>query len=282
MTPAAAAPRLSDQQLLDFSGLVGEADSVELKLSVPERHQRSAIAALGLDPLDAQVRLVHFFDTPELDLERTGVVVRARRVQGKGDDSVIKLRPVVPSELPAGLRRSAGFFVEVDAMPGGFVCSASLKGRPKSPGIRETLHAGRSLRRLFSKEQRAFYAEHAPAGIELDDLRMLGPIFVLKLKGVPEGFGRRLVVELWLYPDGARILELSTKCAPSEAFQVAAELRTYLVELRPARLHRAADQDAQGARVLRPPAGVSRVSDPPSRRSWPSARRSAGRWSTRP
>ncbi len=134
MTPAAAAPRLSDQQLLDFSGLVGEADSVELKLSVPERHQRSAIAALGLDPLDAQVRLVHFFDTPELDLERTGVVVRARRVQGKGDDSVIKLRPVVPSELPAGLRRSAGFFVEVDAMPGGFVCSASLKGRPKPPG----------------------------------------------------------------------------------------------------------------------------------------------------
>ena len=64
---------------------------------------------------------------------------------------------------------------------------------------------------------------------------MLGPIFVLKLKGVPEGFGRRLVVELWLYPDGARILELSTKCAPSEAFQVAAELRTYLVScgLRP-------------------------------------------------
>jgi len=229
MTPAAAAPRLSDEQLLDFSGLVEDADSVELKLSVPERQQRSAVAALGLDPLDAQVRLVHFFDTPALDLERAGVVVRARRVQGKGDDSVVKLRPVVPSELPAGLRRSAGFFVEVDAMPGGYVCSASLKGRPKPPGVRETLLAGRPLHKLFSKEQRAFYAEHAPAGIALDDLRMLGPIFVLKLKGVPEGFRRRLVVELWLYPDGARILELSTKCPPSEAFQVAGELRTYLV-----------------------------------------------------
>jgi hypothetical protein len=229
MTPAAAAPRLSDEQLLDFSGLVEDADSVELKLSVPERQQRSAVAALGLDPLDAQVRLVHFFDTPALDLERAGVVVRARRVQGKGDDSVVKLRPVVPSELPAGLRRSAGFFVEVDAMPGGYVCSASLKGRPKPPGVRETLLAGRPLHKLFSKEQRAFYAEHAPAGIALDELRMLGPIFVLKLKGVPEGFRRRLVVELWLYPDGARILELSTKCPPSEAFQVAGELRTYLV-----------------------------------------------------
>ena len=52
----------------------------------------------------------------------------------------------------------------------------------------------------------------------------------MKLKGVPPGYGRKLVVELWLYPDGARILELSTKCAPSEAFQVAVETRAFLME----------------------------------------------------
>jgi hypothetical protein len=34
------------------------------------------------------------------------VVVRARHVQRRGDDSVIKLRPIVPDELPAGLRQS--------------------------------------------------------------------------------------------------------------------------------------------------------------------------------
>ena len=225
----AAAPLLSDEGLLELSDLVGDADSVELKLSVPERHQRSAIAALGIDPLESQVRLVHFFDTPGLDLERAGVVVRARRVQGRGDDTVVKLRPVVPAELPAELRRIEGFFVEVDAMPGGFVCSASLKARPKGRGVRETLTGGRPLAKLFTKDQRAFYAEHAPAGIGFEDLRLLGPIFVLKLKGVPEGYGRRLVVELWLYPDGARILELSTKCPPGEAFQRAAELRAYLL-----------------------------------------------------
>ena len=39
---------------------------------------------------------------------------------------------------------------------------------------------------------------------------------------------RRIVTELWLYQDGSRILELSTKCAPNEAFQVAAEARVYL------------------------------------------------------
>ena len=41
---------------------------------------------------------------------------------------------------------------------------------------------------------------------------------------------RRLVAELWLYPDGSRILELSTKCKPGEAFQVAAETRAFLAE----------------------------------------------------
>jgi hypothetical protein len=35
------------------------------------------------------------------------------------------------------------------------------------------------LRKLFSKEQRSFFADHAPEGVELDDLRILGPVFVL-------------------------------------------------------------------------------------------------------
>ncbi len=59
---------------------------------------------------------------------------------------------------------------------------------------------------------------------------MLGPIFVLKLRFVPPELKRKLVTELWLYDDGSRLLELSTKCAPGEAFQVAAEVRAYLTE----------------------------------------------------
>jgi len=84
------------------------------------------------------------------------------------------------------------------------------------------------IRKLFSKDQRNFYAEHAPDGIELDALTLLGPIFVLKLSQTPHDFGRKLVAEMWLYPDGARILELSTKCPPKEMFQAAAEARAYL------------------------------------------------------
>jgi hypothetical protein len=39
-----------------------------------------------------------------------------------------------------------------------------------------------------------------------------------------------LVVEMWMYPDGTRTLEISTKCEPTEMFQVSAELRAYLHE----------------------------------------------------
>ena len=45
---------------------------------------------------------------------------------------------------------------------------------------------------------------------------------------MPRELGRRFVAEMWLYPDGSRVLELSTKCLPREAFQVAAEARAYL------------------------------------------------------
>ena len=47
-----------------------------------------------MDALDAQIRQIFFFDTPDLALDAHGVVVRARRIQGKGDDAVVKLRPV--------------------------------------------------------------------------------------------------------------------------------------------------------------------------------------------
>jgi hypothetical protein len=225
------APRLSDEQLGELLELIKESDSVELKLTVPESHQTSTVAALGMDPLQAQIRQVFFFDTPDLALDKHGVVVRARRIQGKGDDSVVKLRPVVPAELPAELRASPNFRVEVDALPGGFVCSGSLKRALRPTAVRDTLAGERPLRKLFSKEQRAFFAAHAPEGIELDELTTLGPIFVLKLRFTPEELARRLVAEMWFYPDGSRILELSTRCATNDAFQAAAEARAHLAGL---------------------------------------------------
>ena len=192
-----------------------------------------------------------FLDTPELALDKQGLVVRARRSQKKGDDSVVKLRPVVPSELSKAIRRSPSFGVEVDASPGGFVCSGSMKGTPTTGHVHEAVTGKRSPRKLFSKEQRALFAAHAPDGIALDDLSILGPLFVLKLKYSPEGYDRRLVAEMWLYPDGSRILELSTKCAAGGGVPGRRrDPRVPHLEGRRSR-HRAADEDPDGARVLR-------------------------------
>jgi hypothetical protein len=229
-TTPMAAPTFSDEELARVLAAMKGSDSVELKLSVAEPQQRSTLLSLGMDPLDAQIRVVAFFDTPDLALDRHGLVVRARRIQGKGDDSVVKLRPVVPSELPAKLRRSKDFRVEVDALPGGFVCSGTLKSALAPTDVKSVLTGRRPIRKLFSKEQREMFAAHAPEGVRLDELTILGPIFVLKLRMEPERLGRRLVAEMWLYPDGSRVLELSTRCATNEAFQVAAEGRAFLAE----------------------------------------------------
>jgi hypothetical protein len=228
MTTATTPPvALSNEQIAEVLDLLKDADSVELKLTVPEHDQRSAVVALGMDPLEAQIRQVFFLDTPDLALDKQGVVVRARRIQGKGDDSVVKLRPVVPTELPAELRQQPGFRVEVDALPGGFVCSGTLKGTLDSGDVKKAVGGERPLRKLFSKQQRAYFAEHA-TGVELDDLSILGPIFVLKLRFTPKELGRRIVAEMWIYPDGSRVLELSTRAETKEAFQVAAEARAFL------------------------------------------------------
>jgi hypothetical protein len=121
------------------------------------------------------------------------------------------------------------FKTEVDAMPGGFVASGSMKGRSTGQQISDADRGAVPLRKIFSKEQRAFYAEHAPEGIDLDSLVPLGPTFLLKLTFMPKELQRKFVAEMWLYQDGSRILELSTKALPSDAFQVAAEARHYLV-----------------------------------------------------
>ncbi|HET9497894.1 MAG TPA: adenylate cyclase [Candidatus Limnocylindria bacterium] len=223
-TPA----RLTDDQLRDLLRLSRGSDSVELKLTVPAEGHRSAIRSLGIDALDAQIRQVFFFDTPDLKLYASGLNLRARRIQGKGEDSVVKLRPVEPDQLEEEWRVSPNMKVEVDAMPGGYVSSASMKGRPATGDTRKAALGGLPIRKLFSKEQRTFYDLHAPAGVQIDDLSVLGPIFVLKVTFTPEDFDRRLVAEMWFYPDGRRLLELSTKCAPDELMQVATVTRLFL------------------------------------------------------
>ena len=219
---------LSPEARAEMLALIKDADSVELKLTIAETDRYATLEALDIDPLDAHIRQVFFFDTPDLDLDGAGVVVRARRIQADSADTTVKLRPVVPGELPADLRADPTFGVEVDSMPGGFVCSASMKGPATNAKVREVAKAGRPLRKLLTKAQRALYETHAPDGIALEELVALGPITVFKLKLKPKTLGGKLTVEMWNYPDGQRVLELSTKAAPPQAVGAADRARAFL------------------------------------------------------
>ncbi len=224
------APGISAQDTKKILDLAKGSNSVELKLSVPVSGHRATIASVGLDPVEAQPRQVYFFDTPDLALNGAGLIVRARRIQGGRADTVIKLRPVDPETVDAESKRSSSFKIELDVMPSGFVCSASYKGVSSGREVLDVAAGTTPLRSLFSKEQRAFFQAHAPAGIELNSLLPLGPTFLLRAKHQPKSFKRGITVELWLYPDGSRILEISTKCLPSEVFQAGAEFKGYLAD----------------------------------------------------
>jgi hypothetical protein len=227
---ATTAPAFSAQDVRKILELAKNSRSVELKLSVPLSGQRATIDSIGLDPVEAQPRQVYFFDTADQALNRAGLIVRARRIQGGRADTVVKLRPVDPATIDAELKRSDAFKVELDAMPGGFICSASYKGVATGQEVLDVTAGTMPIRSLFSREQRAFYDTHAPAGIEMNSLLTLGPTFLLKAKHQPKEFPRGITVEMWLYPNGSRILEVSTKCPPAEAFQAGAEFRDYLAD----------------------------------------------------
>jgi hypothetical protein len=213
------------QEIVRVLTLLKEADNVELKLTVPDSDQRSAVTALDIDVMEAELRQVVFFDTPDLRLSHAGIVVRARRTRKRGD-AVVKLRPVVPADLSRKLYHSNDFKIEVDVMPGAFVCSGSLRGKVDSADVRDVMLGKRPIRKLFSQEQRSLYAEHAPEDLDLDSLTPCGPINLAKSKFALKGYAA--AAELWFYPDASRILELSMKCAPDEAVQVAAEARAFL------------------------------------------------------
>jgi hypothetical protein len=163
---------------------------------------------------------------------------------------VIKLRPAVADQLPPEVRHSPNLVVEVDVMPGGYVCSASLKARPAFSPVWSVVHDREPLPKLCTKGTRALFAAYAAAGLELDRPTTFGPILVLKLKFTRADYTRgRVVAELWLYPDGSRILDLSRKCAPTDAISAGLDLRK-VSEGRGIDLDSEQQTKTNGARVL--------------------------------
>ena len=216
-----------DEELAEALEIVKDADLVELRMTLADTDQSSAIAALGVDVLDAEIRQIVYFDTSDLRLHEAGVVVRARRIRG-GGDSEIKLRQIAPEDVPWRYRRLRRFEIVAEANSNVLTCSGSLTGKADNADVAAVVAGKKPVKKLFSRIQRSLYSKHAPDELDLDRLVALGPINMAWIEFTPEGYDGRMVGELSFLPDGSRLLDLSTVCPPREALQVLAETKLYL------------------------------------------------------
>ena len=201
-----------------------------------------------------------FFDTPDLKLYEHGVVARARRTQAKPDDSVIKIRPVIPNELSKELRGPKTSVSRWTRYQEALSARLPTRESLRPARLRSQSEADAPLSKLFSKQQRAFFRSRTrPTALSWTTFSILGPINVMKLKFAPEGFARKLRGKAGAIPAGPHF-ELSTKCQPGEAFHVAAETRAFPERTRRGSRRQARDQNTKRAcLLLKGLAGLNRL-----------------------
>lgn len=210
-------------------------DRVELKALVAAEQHESVVAGVRRGRGRIRSARVYFVDTPGLGLRERGVIVRARRRPG-GSDVVVKLRR--SPTATAMVEGPATAAVELDALPGAVWCATSLRCRVRPSVIRGAVRGHTPVVDLLSAGQRTLLDQHGDdalatsAGcVEVDDLVVAGPITVIRAAVMLPDPAPRAVLEEWVYPDGTRLVELSTKCRPSEAFRTATRLGAALGRL---------------------------------------------------
>ena len=221
---ATKAPQKKPQHRRDLP----EVDKVEIKVTIRPDQELKAERLLQVNEDTAEIRIIYYYDTLDLDLFEAGLVLRARLVKGDDDDSTVKIRPVKPGKILESWRGTKGFKVEADCVGRRIVCSASLTTIQKRDEIEEVAKGKRPIDKLFSKEQERFIGEFYKGSIEPSALYALGPIRVLCWELEQEGFAHKLKLEEWRLPDGDDLVEVSIKTAPEDAAQAAKEFDQHL------------------------------------------------------
>lgn len=83
-------------------------DAVEIKYTIRPDQELRAARAMEVDEDTADVRLIYFCDTPDLELFKAWVVLHPRLVKGDTDDSTFKFRPVEPVSVSGEWQQSDG------------------------------------------------------------------------------------------------------------------------------------------------------------------------------
>jgi hypothetical protein len=211
-----------------FAGM----DAVELKVTIRPDQELRAARALQVDEDTADIRLIYFYDTAELDLFNSGTVLRARLVKGDEDDSTVKFRPAPEAGALAPWQEMDGFKLEADCVGERAVCSASLTHVQQRDEIDEVAEGKRSIEKLFCGDQERFMVQFSKHPVDFDKLCIMGPIRVLRWKLEHKDFPHELTVEEWRLPDGDELVEVSIKVPPDEAPAGRRAFERHLTELK--------------------------------------------------
>ena len=237
-------------------GLLSEADTAELKLTVPEEHGQR----LPVDRHSARHRPDGRIHPPGLLLRHSGPRPRCVRASWSAPAALRAspttrwsscARSFLPS-FPTDLRARKSFGVEVDALPGGFVCSGSFKGGSSRTTLRPAIAGEGPLSQALLQAPARLLRRACAGGDRVRRPRDPRPRARAQAQvHAARATTGRLVVELWFYPDGSRILELSTQVRARRGLRRRRRDAGVPRRARRRPLRRAADEDAHRARVLR-------------------------------
>jgi hypothetical protein len=210
---------------------VAGAEAIEIKATIPEPQIAAALAHFGMTAHNDEERFIYFFDTPQLDGLKVGLIARARRVVGDDHDSTLKFRPVDPAKVDRRWHKYRDFKIEVDASEKGMVRSASFS-MPVEKGLIKRVAAGeRPIRSLFTDEQIEFLREMTASPIDYERVVMLGPIRAHRWQHEDPACPWPITAELWRRADGERLMELSIKAPIVQAAAAIGGFMAYLAEL---------------------------------------------------
>lgn len=201
------------------SSLLARIHAVEIKVTIRPDQELRAERAMKVDEDSADIRLIYFYETPDLDLFNAGIALRARLIKGDADNSTVKFRSDEIGRVSSHWQQSDGFKLEADWVGDRAVYSASLTHEQKRDEIEQVAKGERAIKKLFSKEQERFWKEFYKGPIDFGQLRVMGPIRVLRWKLKHPNFAHQLTVEEWRLPNGDDLVEVSIKVPPDEAHQ---------------------------------------------------------------
>ncbi|WP_138733370.1 hypothetical protein [Modestobacter excelsi] len=213
-------------------------DRVEIKVNSSGDQTESAVAELGLPPVDEPWR-IHFCEdvargvSAGTPLRTAGVVLRARHKPDSTDDSTIKLRPGRRSQL------TDDWLAAEKGDDGEVKIEADWAGQRRVLAISHTADrpddivagAGRGQRSaasLFTKAQETFLRDCSPIRVNLRTLTVLPPITATRWDDLGGTLGDLDVrAERWTV-DHLDFLELSTVAKLDEAESKQSALNGYL------------------------------------------------------